>query len=71
MHIVEVRRVGRDLAGPMGRMRSWLDDHQILPRLFQLRRVVFHLEFEAEAEAIAFAGAFDGRVIGTSNARAA
>ena len=67
MHIVEVRRVGRDLAGPMGRMRSWLDDHQILPRLFQLRRVVFHLEFEA----IAFAGAFDGRVIGTSNARAA
>ena len=71
MHIVEVRRVGRDLAGPMSRMRSWLDDHQIAPRLSQLRWAVFRPEFEAEAEAIAFAGAFDGRVIGRSDARAA
>jgi hypothetical protein len=52
-------------------MRSWLDDHRIAPRLFQLRGAVFRLEFEPEADAIGFAGAFDGRVIGTSDARAA
>ena len=46
-HVVEVRRIGDDIAGPMGEMRTWLDVHQIEPRLFTFsvaaRGVVFTL----------------------------
>ena len=34
MHVVEIRRDSDDLAGPMGRMRDWLDAHEIEPRFF-------------------------------------
>jgi hypothetical protein len=75
MHVVEVRRIGDDIAGPMGEMRNWLDVQQIAPRLFTLsaaaRGVVFRLEFEVEGEATAFANAFGGIVLGDTRPRAA
>jgi hypothetical protein len=61
MYVVEVRRKGDDVADTMGRMRSWLDDRQIAPSLFRLGRLSFCLEFVTEADAHAFADAFDGR----------
>jgi hypothetical protein len=74
-HIVEVRRIGDDIAGPMGEMRNWLDVHQVEPRLFTFsaaaRGVVFRLEFEAEGAARAFADAFGGQVLGDARPRAA
>ena len=36
MHIVEVRRDGDALAGPMTEMRDWLDAHSIAPTLFKM-----------------------------------
>lgn len=60
MYVVEVLRKGGDVADTMGRMRSWLDDRQIAPSLFRLGRLSFCLEFVTEADADAFADAFDG-----------
>jgi hypothetical protein len=60
MYVVEVLRNGGDVADTMGRMRSWLDDQQIVPSLFRLARLSFCLEFVTEADADAFAQAFDG-----------
>jgi hypothetical protein len=74
-HVVEVRRIGDDIAGPMGEMRTWLDVHQIEPRLFTFsaaaRGVVFCLEFEVDGAAKAFATVFGGRVLGDMRPRAA
>jgi hypothetical protein len=64
MYIVEVRRDGDELAGPMGRMRDWLDAQQIEPRLFEFDGTIFRLEFATAREAAAFAHAFDGQVGG-------
>ena len=36
MYIVEVRRGGDDVAGPMNQMRTWLDAKRIEPVVFQL-----------------------------------
>ena len=36
MHVVEVRRNGDGLAGPMAEMREWLDNKHIEPTLFRL-----------------------------------
>jgi hypothetical protein len=55
----------------MGRMRDWLDVHAIEPRLFQLDRAAFRLEFEIDEEAVAFASAFGGHIGGEPRARAA
>src|SRR5260370_23854327 len=71
MHVIEVRRGGEDVAGAMGRMRAWLDDHQIAPRLFRLDDDVFRLEFETETEAAAFADAFAGHLTSLSDTPAA
>ena len=75
MHIVEVRRASDNLSGPMATMRTWLDVHQIAPKLFQYSiiswDVVFRLEFESGADAAAFGQAFDGRVVGTPGSIAA
>jgi hypothetical protein len=71
MHVIEIRRGAEDMAGAMGRMRAWLDDHQIVPRLFRLDDDVFRLEFEAETEAASFADAFAGHTLSASNTTAA
>jgi hypothetical protein len=74
-HVVEVPRIGGDIAGPMGEMRSWLDVHHLEPRLFTFsaaaRGVLFRLEFEVEGDAAAFANAFGGQELGDSRVRAA
>lgn len=67
MHIVEIRRHSDTVAGPMAAMRTWLDVHQIQPKLFQFSiipgGVVFSLQFQDGGEAAAFARAFDGEMI--------
>jgi hypothetical protein len=64
MHVVEVRRNGADLAGPMAHMRNWLDVHEIEPKFFGFDVKVFRLEFATAREAVSFARAFDGWVGG-------
>ena len=75
MNIVEIRRDGDSLSGPMAAMRIWLDVHQIEPKLFQLSviggGVIFSLQFENAGEAAAFARALGGTVIGNQDALAA
>ena len=66
MYIVEVRRGGDDLAGPMNQMRTWLDAKRVEPVVFQLSIIpggtVFRVEFRSAREATAFARALAGRV---------
>jgi hypothetical protein len=65
MYVVRVRRRrGGGLVGPMAQMRHWLDTHRIAPRIFQLNKAAFRLEFESATEARAFAGAFGGQISG-------
>ena len=64
LYTVEVGSFG-DLGAAMSNMRSWLDHHHSQPVIF--RQVagdgpVFRLEFRSEAEALAFVGAFGGRL---------
>jgi len=65
LYIVEFGSSG-DLGATMSNMRSWLDHHRTQPVIF--RQVandgtVFRLEFASESEALAFVGAFGGRLI--------
>jgi hypothetical protein len=71
MDIVEVRRNGDGIAAEMNEMRDWLDAHRIEPRLFQLNGVVLRLGFDSGREAMAFADAFEGRLLSETDARAA
>jgi hypothetical protein len=52
-------------------MRNWLDNRQMAPSLFRLDPASFHLEFGNERDAIAFADAFNGRLITAPETRAA
>ena len=64
MHVVEIRRDGEALAGPMEQMRTWLDAKGIKPSQFRMsltaRGTVFRLEFVLASEAAAFAQALGG-----------
>ena len=75
MHVVEVRRNGDGLAGPMAEMREWLDNKHIEPTLFRLSLIpggtVFQTEFQSLTEAAFFAHAFSGHIIGEAGPRAA
>jgi hypothetical protein len=75
MHIGQIRRDGDSLSGPMTAMRTWLDMHQIEPKLFQFSvisgGVVFSLQFANAGEAAAFARAFGGAVISDQDTLAA
>jgi len=65
LYIVEVNARG-DLGAAMSNMRSWLDHHRSQPVIFRQVAddgMVFRLEFRSEAEALAFVGAFGGRLI--------
>ena len=66
LHRVEIRRIGSDLASPMGEMRSWLDRHHVQALLFEHAAggagITFRIWFDAEAQAKAFADAFSGRL---------
>jgi hypothetical protein len=66
LYIVEVGSFGGDIGAAMSNMRTWLDHHRSQPVIF--RQVAgdgtsFRLEFRGEAEALAFVGAFGGRLI--------
>jgi hypothetical protein len=71
MHVVEIRRNGEDLAGPMGRMRDWLDIHESEPKFFGFDARFFRVAFATAREAVAFARAFDGWVGGERETLAA
>jgi arginine/ornithine N-succinyltransferase beta subunit len=71
MNLVEVRCESGGVATLMGQMRSWLDAHHTAPSLFRIDGHFFRLEFGAEDDAMAFAEAFGGHVIGLSELPAA
>ena len=68
MHIVEVRRRNPDLAAAMAQMRTWLDNHQIQPSLFEIaflsgRETRFRVQFREIRDAVTFADNFDGEMM--------
>ena len=68
MHIVEVRRRNADLAAAMAQMRTWLDNHQMQPSLYEIaflpgRETRFRLQFKKQRDAVTFARNFDGEVL--------
>ena len=63
MHIVNVPRANRPLAGMMSEMRSWLDSREISPSLFRIAQGCYRLEFARKSDAVRFADAFGGCLI--------
>ena len=67
-YLVEVCVSGRGLVDSMAEMRTWLDHRRIEPHGFRHRRndaaIMFHVDFTSEPDAIGFARAFGGRVVG-------
>ena len=66
LYVVEVGSFGGDLGAAMSNIRTWLDHHRSQPVIFRQvagEGTVFRLEFRSEAEALAFIGAFGGRLI--------
>jgi hypothetical protein len=67
-YIVEVCISDRELVDVMVEMRTWLDRWRVEPHGFRHCRdrtqLMFHIDFNTEPDAIGFARAFDGRVIG-------
>jgi hypothetical protein len=67
MHIVEIRRGGDDMAGPMNQMRTWLDGRSIEPVAFRMSVIpggtVFLVELQDVREAAALARALGGKII--------
>ena len=65
MSAVELRLSSSDLAGEMGAMRLWLDQHRFEPSGFSCRDVddgvLVSLEFKIADQAHAFAQRFGGR----------
>lgn len=66
LYTVEVRRIGADLAASMVEMRTWLDQRGINATEFDHSSggpgITFRVAFRQEADAIAFAKAFRGRL---------
>ena len=71
-YIVEVRVRGRGLVDSMAEMRTWLDHQQIEPHGFRHRRdsarIMIHVDFNSEPDAISFARVFGGRMVGAPTA---
>lgn len=67
-YIVEVPVSDRGLVTSMAEMRTWLDHRRIEPNGFRHCReqacTMFHVDFTHEPDAIGFARAFGGRVVG-------
>lgn len=67
-YIVEVCVGDRGLVSAMAEMRTWLDHRRIEPQGFrhcrESLRVMFHVDFNNEPDAVGFARAFGGRVVG-------
>lgn len=64
--------IAEDTALPdrMEKMRTWLDDHRFEPATFRYafarQGIVCRVDFPVEEEAAAFAGAFEGKLVGRS-----
>jgi hypothetical protein len=58
------------LSDGMEKMRTWLDEHHFEPAIFRYafvhQGIVCRVDFPVEAEAAAFAGAFEGKLVGGS-----
>lgn len=67
-YIVEISVSDRGLVASMAEMRTWLDHRRIEPNGFRHRRenfcIMFHVDFNSEPDAVGFARAFGGRVVG-------
>ncbi len=67
VHLVEVRRIGRNLTEAMKQMRAWLDRTGIEAALFDHSAggagITFRLGFSNEDDASAFAAEFAGRLL--------
>jgi hypothetical protein len=65
---VEVRLIGGDLITSMTHMRTWLDHQRVEPDAFRHSAggagITFRVDFKLEFEAVAFARAFGGRLVG-------
>src|SRR5438270_11144887 len=62
MHVVEVRRDGDALCGPMAEMREWLDDKHIEPTLFRLSLIPGSTVFQLDFRSFDRSGGFCARV---------
>lgn len=68
MFSVEIRFAEGELAERMNQMRTWLDEERYTPNRFHLFGTqgqvrIYHVSFETQAEAIAFAKEFKGHVL--------
>ena len=65
---VEVRLIGGDLLTSMTHMRTWLDHQRVEPDAFRHSSggagITFRVDFKFERDAVSFARAFGGRLIG-------
>ena len=72
LYTVEVRVIGGDLLAPMSEMRTWLDHNRFEPDAFRYSAgtpaTTFRVDFKREPEAVAFAKAFGGRILGSPQA---
>ena len=65
---VEIKIVDEGtLAEQMGTVRCWLDHQGVEPMVFRYSfvssAILFRVDFASEAEAAAFATAFDGKIV--------
>jgi hypothetical protein len=71
-YFVEVCVSDRGLVESMANMRTWLDHQRIEPLGFRHcrdgARMTFQIDFNNEPDAIGFARAFGGRVVGGGSA---
>ena len=68
MFPVEIKIVDEDtLAEQMATLRCWLDHQRFEPAVFRYSfvssAILFRVDFASEAEAAAFATAFDGKIV--------
>ena len=65
---VEIRLIGGDLMTAMTHMRTWLDHQHVEPDAFRHSAggagIAFRVDFKRESQAVAFARAFGGRLLG-------
>ncbi|HEX5455316.1 MAG TPA: hypothetical protein VFX06_16120 [Stellaceae bacterium] len=68
LYTVEVRVIGGGFGASMRQMRTWLDHRRVEPDAFRHSiggaGITFRVDFKLEPEALKFARAFGGRVIG-------
>lgn len=68
LYSVEVRLIGGNLAASLTQMRTWLDHQRFEPDAFRHSiggaGITFRVDFKHETEALKFARAFGGRMIG-------